>query len=191
MHLWSLRLGRILASCASCSGRHEDETGGDRWGHVSQGPPPRTRSPPPPRRDAPSLEPKERPKLTLAPRGATKDADDGTCEAHPEEPPPQPKKKVTLLFPPESLATNQWSCPYSLQRMLPHSTLLMHGCVKQICMISCGLIVVHLLLLTRLRRPCRQILLGMQSPSMLRRKCARLRRGTGGSRCASLQGTPQ
>ena len=75
-----------------CSGRHEEETGGSRWGHISkeraQLPVHARSTPPPVQESAEPADPTDRPKLSLAPRAKVD-------EAAPEQPAPAPAKKVT------------------------------------------------------------------------------------------------
>lgn len=70
-----------------CSGRHEEETGGDRWGHISREPAqlPVRHTPPVQEAAEPAVH-TDRPKFTLAPRSE---------EPAPEQPVPAPVKKVT------------------------------------------------------------------------------------------------
>ncbi len=71
-----------------CSGRSEEETEGDRWGHISKAP----AQPAPMRQaEAPSSpsQSRERPRLTLAPR-----SDEASSS---QDAPAQPKKKVLTV----------------------------------------------------------------------------------------------
>lgn len=69
-----------------CSGRHEEETGGDRWGHISREPAqlPVRHTPPVQEAAEPAVH-ADRPKITLAPRSE---------EPAPEQPAPATVKKV-------------------------------------------------------------------------------------------------
>lgn len=69
-----------------CSGRSEEETEGDRWGHINKAPVQPTMPMRQPEAPSSPSQSRERPKLTLAPRS------DDTPSS--QDAPVQPKKKV-------------------------------------------------------------------------------------------------
>lgn len=80
-----------------CSGRHEEETGRDRWGHLNREPAQPAapaRSPALVRQEAAEpVDPAERPKLSLAPRSSK--PEDAAAPDQPATPAP---KKVHCCF---------------------------------------------------------------------------------------------